>query len=133
MLQVSFDKERAEALIEAINRREPIVLEGRDAPLLAAVCLALLHGGHVMEIVEKADKKGEHSEHVELEVVQSRNDWWAEVLFLQAMVTYVRVGEYDKYYERKVTAAVELTQEPRYLVKAMRGFRPGGPFDAEAG
>ncbi|MDI9432345.1 MAG: hypothetical protein QM570_11555 [Planctomycetota bacterium] len=133
MQQVTFDKERAEALIEAMKRREPMMVEGWDVPLLAAVCLAILQTGHVMEIVEKADKKGEHPEHIELEVAQSRNDWWAVVLFLQKMVTYVRVGEYDKYYDKKVMAAVELTQEPRYQEEAIWGLRPGGPLSPEAG
>ncbi|MBP7051593.1 MAG: hypothetical protein KBE65_11305 [Phycisphaerae bacterium] len=124
MRDVSFDKKRAEELLEALRNHEPIALEPGDYLLLPALCLAVQHSGEVKALAEDREK---HREHVELEAIQSRNDLLATLLFLKTLVTYVMVGEYDKYCAEKVWAVVELTQEPRYEAKALRGIRPGCP------
>ncbi len=131
MRQVSFDKERAESLMAAMRRREPIVVEGRDLFLLAGICCCLLQGG--LEGVVSPPSPGKHIEHVELEVEQGVRDLLAAIVFVSTLVSHVRVGEFDPYFDAKVTAEVEMTQGPRYLVKAVRGFRPGGPFGPETG
>ncbi len=129
MRDVSFDKGRAEALLEALRNHEPIALEPGDYLLLPAVCLAVLHSGEVKAIVEDRQKPLEHRE---LEAVESLNGLLAALLFAKTLVTYVMVGEYDKYCREEVSAVVELTQEPRYQAKAIRGIRPGCPCCPEA-
>ncbi len=127
MRQVSFDKERAEQLMAALRNREPIVVEGRDLFLLAGICYFLLQAG--LEGVVSPPSPGKHLEHLELEVWQGSRDLFAAILFASTLVLDLRMDSHDEHFDAKVTAEVEMTQEPRYLVNAVRGFRPGGPFE----
>lgn len=130
MREVSFDKDRAEALMAAMRRREPIVVEGRDVFRLAGICYCLLQGG--LEGLVSPPSPGKHWEHLELEVWQGSLNLFAAIWFVSTLVLDLRMGCYDEHFDKKVTAEIEITQEPRYLMKHVRGFRPGGPSGPEA-
>ncbi|HPC93311.1 MAG TPA: hypothetical protein PLU87_00080 [Sedimentisphaerales bacterium] len=106
MREVSFDKDRAEALMAAKGRRQPLVGEGRDLFLLA---------GGLKGVA--SPPQGEHIDHLELEVEQGCQDLLASVMFVSTWVLDLRTDEYDEHFKAKVAAEIELTQKPRYLVR----------------